>query len=133
MNPLRAIRTSVNNLIASGAGLIALVPIYLVFANALKTATDASSMSAQPPLDPQWGNISAVIDQGNLGTAFLNSVLYSFGSTILAVLLAALAAFVLARHRSRRHEIIYLILYHGHRRSDELRHTHQGDAIDASD
>ena len=113
MNPLRAIRTSVNNLIASGAGLIALVPIYLVFANALKTATDASSMSAQPPLDPQWGNISAVIDQGNLGTAFLNSVLYSFGSTILAVLLAALAAFVLARHRSRRHEIIYLILIMG--------------------
>ena len=113
MNPLRAIRTTVNNLIASGAGLIAVVPIYLVFANALKTATDASSMSAQPPLDPQWGNFGAVIDQGNLVTAFFNSVLYSFGSTILAVLLAALAAYVLARHRSRRHEIIYLILIMG--------------------
>ena len=113
MNPVRAIRTTVNNLIASGAGLIALAPIYLVFANALKTATDASSMSAQPPLDPQWGNFGAVIDQGNLVTAFFNSVLYSFGSTILAVLLAALAAYVLARHRSRRHEIIYLLLIMG--------------------
>jgi raffinose/stachyose/melibiose transport system permease protein len=113
MNPLRAIRTTINNLLASGAGLIAIAPIYLVFANALKTANDASSMSAQPPLDLQWGNFSAVIDQGNLGTAFFNSILYSFVSTLLAVLLAALAAYVLARQRSRRHEIIYLLLIMG--------------------
>ena len=113
MNPLRAIRTTINNLIASGAGLIALVPIYLVFANALKTMNDASSMNAQPPLDPQWGNFGVVIDQGNLWTAFSNSALYAFASTILAVLLAALAAYVLARRRTRRHEIIYLLLIMG--------------------
>ena len=111
--PLRTIRTTINNLLASGAGLIVLAPIYLVFANALKTVTDASSMNAVPPLDPRWGNFGAVIDQGNLVTAFFNSVLYSFGSTILAVLLAALAAYVLARHRSRCHEIIYLLLIMG--------------------
>jgi raffinose/stachyose/melibiose transport system permease protein len=113
MNPIRSIRATVNNLFASGAGLIALAPIYLVFANALKTVTDASSMSAQPPLAPQWGNFGTVIDQGNLVTAFSNSALYSFASTILAVLLAALAAYVLARHRTRRHEIIYLLLIMG--------------------
>jgi raffinose/stachyose/melibiose transport system permease protein len=113
MNPARAVRATVNNLVASGAGLIAVVPIYLVFVNALKTAADAASMNAQPPLHPQWGNFGAVIDQAQLGTAFFNSVLYSFASTILAVLLAALAAFVLARHRNRRHEIIYLLLIMG--------------------
>jgi raffinose/stachyose/melibiose transport system permease protein len=113
INPVRAVRATVNNLFASGAGLIAVVPIYLVFANALKTAADAASMNAEPPRDPQWGNVGAVIDQGNLGTAFFNSVLYSFGSMILAVLLAALAAYVLARHRSRRHEIIYFLLIMG--------------------
>jgi raffinose/stachyose/melibiose transport system permease protein len=113
MNPVRAVRATVNNLFASGAGLIAVVPIYLVLANALKTAADAASMNAEPSRDLQWGNIGAVIDQGNLGTAFFNSVLYSFGSMILAVLLAALAAYVLARHRSRRHEIIYFLLIMG--------------------
>ena len=113
MNPVRTVRATVNNLLASGAGLIAVAPIYLVFANALKTAADAASMTAQPPRDPQWDNFGAVIDQGRLATAFFNSVLYSFGSTILAVLLAALAAYVLARHRSRRHEIIYLLLILG--------------------
>jgi raffinose/stachyose/melibiose transport system permease protein len=113
INPVRAVRATVNNLFASGAGLIAVVPIYLVLANALKTAADAASMNAVPARDLQWGNIGAVIDQGNLGTAFFNSVLYSFGSMILAVLLAALAAYVLARHRSRRHEIIYFLLIMG--------------------
>lgn len=113
MNPLRVIRTTVNNLLASGAGLIALAPIYIVFANALKTMADASAMNVQPPFNPQWSNFGAVIDQGNLGAAFSNSVLYSFGSTILAVLLAALAAFVLARNQTRRHMIIYLILIMG--------------------
>ena len=43
-------------------GLIAIAPIYLVFTNALKTVTDASSMNAQPPLNPQWSNFGAVID-----------------------------------------------------------------------
>jgi len=113
MNPLRIIRTTFNNLLASGAGLIALAPIYIVFANALKTVTDASSMNAEPPLNPQWGNFGVVIDQGNLVTSFVNSVLYAFGATIIAVLLAALAAYVLARHRSRRHDLIYLVLVLG--------------------
>ncbi|MBA2392414.1 MAG: carbohydrate ABC transporter permease [Ktedonobacterales bacterium] len=113
MNPLRSIRATVNNLLASGAGLIALVPIYLVFVNALKTQADASSLSTELPHNLQWGNVGTVIDQGNLVTAFFNSVLYSFGSTILAVFLAALAAYVLARLRTRRHEILYSLLILG--------------------
>ena len=46
MNPVRAIRAIDNNLFASGAGLIAVVPIYLVFANALNTA--ASRVTPAP-------------------------------------------------------------------------------------
>jgi raffinose/stachyose/melibiose transport system permease protein len=113
MNPVRTLRATVNNLIAGGAGLIAFAPIYIIFVNALKTQADASSMGAELPLNPQWANFATVVDQGKLLTAFINSVIYSFGSTILAVMLAALAAFVLARRRTRRHEIIYVILIMG--------------------
>lgn len=113
MSSARVIRATVNNLLASGAGLIALTPIYLVFANALKTQSDANSMSAELPLNPQWGNFGTVIDQGKLLSAFFNSLLYSFGATALAVLLSALAAYVLARRRTRRHETIYLLLIMG--------------------
>jgi raffinose/stachyose/melibiose transport system permease protein len=113
ITPLKTMRATVNNLVASGVGLVAFTPIYLLFANALKTRADANSMGAEPPLDLQWANFGTVVDQGKLVTAFINSVMYSFGSTILAVLLAALAAYVLARRRTKRHEIIYLLLIMG--------------------
>ena len=113
VTPLKTMRATVNNLVAGGVGLVAFTPIYLVFANALKTRADANSMGAGPPLDLQWANFGTVVDEGKLVTAFINSVMYSFGSTILAVLLAALAAYVLARRRTKRHEIIYLLLIMG--------------------
>ncbi len=113
MDAVRTARATVNNLLASGAGLLTLAPIYLVFANALKTQTDSATMGVELPLDPQWANFSTVIDQGKLLTAFFNSVLYSVGGTVLSVLVSALAAYVLARRRSRRHEIIYALLIMG--------------------
>ena len=113
MYSLRMFRATVNNLLASGAGLVALAPIYLVFVNALKTQTDSATMGVELPLNPQWGNFGTVIDQGKLLTAFFNSVLYSVGGTVLSVMVSALAAYVLARHRSRRHEIIYALLIMG--------------------
>jgi raffinose/stachyose/melibiose transport system permease protein len=113
VHPFRALRAAVLNVSASGASLIALAPIYVVFVNALKTQPEASSMGVELPANPQWGNFGTVIDQGKLATAFFNSVLYSFGGTVLAVLLSALAAYVLARNRRRRHQIIYLLLIMG--------------------
>ena len=113
MNPIRPFRATIANLIASGAGLIAIAPVYLVFVNALKTQTEATSMDVTLPANPQWGNFATVIDQGKLLTAFFNSVLYSVGGTVVAVAVSALAAYVLARRRTRRHEIIYMLLIMG--------------------
>ncbi len=110
---IRALGATLTNSLAAGSGLIAVAPVYLVFVNALKTQPEASSMGVDLPLNPQWSNFSTVIDQGKLVSAFFNSLLYSVGGTILAVLFSALAAYVLARHRTRRHEIIYLLLIMG--------------------
>ena len=113
MNPFRSLRAMVLNASASGATLVAIAPIYVLFVNALKTQPEASSMGIELPLNPQWGNFGTVIEEGKLLTAFLNSVLYAFGGTLIAVLLSALAAYVLARHRTKRHQIIYLLLIMG--------------------
>ena len=113
MYAVKTFRATINNLLASGVGLIMLAPIYLVFANALKTQTDSATMSMELPLHPQWANFATVIDQGKLVEAFFNSVLYSVGGTVVAVGLSAFAAYVLARHRRRRHEIIYMLLIMG--------------------
>jgi raffinose/stachyose/melibiose transport system permease protein len=113
VHPIRALRTGILNLTAGGASLIAVVPIYLIFVNALKTQPEASSMGVDLPAIPQWANFGTVVDEGKLVTAFLNSLLYSLGGTGLAVLVSALAAYVLARRRTRRHQVIYLLLIMG--------------------
>jgi raffinose/stachyose/melibiose transport system permease protein len=106
-------RGTFNHLTATGVGLIVFAPIYLVFVNALKTRVESSSMDVGLPAVPQWQNFATVIEEGKLVGAFANSVIYSIGATALCVLLSALAAYVLARHRSRRHRIIYLLLIMG--------------------
>ena len=75
MHPMRSLRATVLNVSASGASLIALAPIYLVFVNALKTQPEASSMGVELPTNPQWGNFGTAIDHGKLVTAFFNSAL----------------------------------------------------------
>src|ERR1035437_11187697 len=114
MHPVRSFRAAITNLLASLVAVIAIAPIYLLFANALKTQSDANSMSPEPPLNLQWSNFTTVLDQGGLVTAFLNSALYAFGSTILGVLVAALAAYVLARRPKRWVLIIFFMLIIGH-------------------
>jgi raffinose/stachyose/melibiose transport system permease protein len=113
MRPVRAVHATVNHLVAGGAGIIALAPIYIVVVNSVKTASAAASMSASLPLHPRWGNFAEVNAQAGLLRAFFNSLLYSLGSTALAVLLAGLAAFALARRRSRPHIFIYFLLIMG--------------------
>jgi raffinose/stachyose/melibiose transport system permease protein len=98
---------------ASGVGILALAPLYIIIVNALKTPYDASSMGVGLPVNPQFGNFGTVIDQGKLVSAFTNSVIYSVGGTVLAVVTSAMAAYVLARHRRRSHQVIYLLLIAG--------------------
>ena len=97
----------------AGHGLLVFVPIYLVFVNSLKTRAESSSMGVGLPAVPQWENFATVIEEGNLVVAFFNSLLYSLAATAICVVLASMAAYVLARRRTRRHRLIYLLLIMG--------------------
>ena len=90
-------------------------------------------MSMELPLNPQWGNFGTVIDQGKLVEAFFNSVLYSFGGTVLSVLVSAFAAYVLARHRTQTARDHLHAPDHGDRDPDQLRDPDEGDAGDRPD
>jgi raffinose/stachyose/melibiose transport system permease protein len=54
-----------------------------------------------------------VIDEGKLGQAFVNSVVYTASATVLCVFLATAAAFVLSRNRTRLNRFWYLFLVIG--------------------
>lgn len=110
---MRALRGLPANLLAAIVSLIMLTPVVLVFINALKTKAQASSMGVDLPTALQWQNFAAVIERGKLVTAFGNSVLYAVASTIIGITLSALAAYVLARNRTRFNRAIYFLIIMG--------------------
>jgi raffinose/stachyose/melibiose transport system permease protein len=107
------VRGSATHLIALVVGLLVFVPIYLVLVNSLKTRAESSSMGVGLPAVPQWGNYATVIEEGDLVVAFFNSLLYSLAATAICVVLASMAAYVLARRRTRSHRLLYLLLIMG--------------------
>ncbi|MDD3920945.1 MAG: carbohydrate ABC transporter permease [Eubacteriales bacterium] len=101
------------NIAAWIISIVLLTPLILILFNAMKDSAAASEMSLQLPQTIQWDNFSTVIEKGKLGTAFLNSLLYSVGSVALTTLLAALAAYSLSRRRSKLHNFLYFYLVLG--------------------
>ncbi len=95
------------------ASLVTLTPIYVMAVNSLKSKAQASSMGIELPSELHPENFLTVIDKGKLIGSFFNSVLYAAGSTILGTLLAAMAAFVLSRHRSPINRFLYFFLIMG--------------------
>lgn len=111
---MKNLRGGFNHFIIFIVAIITFAPIYLVIVNSLKTRAEAASMSAAfPTTAPQWENFLTVIERGRLITAFGNSLLYSLGSTIIGVSIAALAAYVLSRNRTRFNRAVYLFLIMG--------------------
>ena len=95
------------------ASLIMVIPVYLIATNALKTTAQASSMGIDLPSAVQLDNFATVLDKGKLATSFLNSILYATSSTVLGTFFAAMAAFVLSRHRTRLNRFLYFFLIMG--------------------
>jgi raffinose/stachyose/melibiose transport system permease protein len=98
------------HLLAIFAGLIMVIPVYLIVVNSLKTSAEASSMSAALPATLHVENFSTVISAGKLATSFFNSVVYATSSTIIGTLFAAMAAFVLSRNRTRFNRFLYFFI-----------------------
>jgi raffinose/stachyose/melibiose transport system permease protein len=101
------------HLLAIFASLITFIPVYLVAVNSFKSKGQAASMGVGLPTELNWSNFSTVITQGKLVGSFLNSMLYAGGSTIVGTLIAALAAFVLSRKRTRMNRFLYFFLIMG--------------------
>ena len=89
------------NLLAILVSLVMFVPIYLLFVNSLKDEIQSRAMGVEFPTSIHLENYLAVIEQGKLGVAFVNSLLYATGATIIVVVFSTTTAFVLSRNRSR--------------------------------
>jgi raffinose/stachyose/melibiose transport system permease protein len=108
-----SVRGALNNTLAIIVSLIFFIPVYLVFANSLKTRAQASSMGIGLPTSLQWQNFATVIERGKLVMAFGNSMLYAVAATLLGTTLAAMAAYALSRNRSRINRFLYFFIIMG--------------------
>jgi raffinose/stachyose/melibiose transport system permease protein len=93
------------SVIAAAICLVQLVPIYITLMVALKPQTDLSSYWALPE-QPAPGNFAQAIEDGNLVRAGINTFVITAVSTVLVVIIGAMAAYPLARHRSRLNAVI---------------------------
>ena len=109
-NPLQSASSHTAAILAS---LITVIPVYLIITNAFKTSAEASSLGIGLPTTVALDNFVTVIDKGKLVTSFFNSMLYASTSTILATFFSAMAAYVLARNRTRLNRFIYFFVLMG--------------------
>lgn len=109
----KKVHATLGHLAAVFGSLIMFIPVYLVAVNSLKSSAQASSLSPDLPTEINWENFAIVIQKGKLVSGFFNSMLYSSVSTIVGTLLAAMAAFVLSRRRTRMNRFLYFFLIMG--------------------
>lgn len=110
---MKLLRKAFYNGLAIIFSLVMFIPVYLVFANSVKTKAEASSMGVELPAVFQWSNFATVIEKGKLVGAFGNSLLYAFAATAIGVTVSALSAYVLSRNRTRMNRFIYFFLVMG--------------------
>lgn len=96
-------------LAAAGISLLHLVPLWITAMAAIKTRSDLSSNWA-PPSTPVWGNFLQAVRIGDLGRAFANTAIITVCATALTILLGSMAAYPLARNKSRLNEVVKTII-----------------------
>lgn len=109
----RVIAAAVKNLFIAVISLVILVPVFMIFINSFKDKRQSSSMGMELPEAWHFENYLTVIDKGKLVQSFLNSIGYSVFAVVISVLLAALAAFVLSRNRTRFNRFLYYVMIMG--------------------
>lgn len=101
------------NILAWIVTIVMMTPLVLIIINSFKNQAESATMSLALPKEWVFDNFSTVIQKGKLVVGFMNSMIYSSSSTIIAVLLATMAAYVFSRRQSKLNKALYLYLVLG--------------------
>lgn len=103
----------VQNLAAWMLTIVIIIPFVIVLLNSVKTQGESYTMSLSLPKKIMWENYAIVAERGKLPLAFVNSFSYALFSTIIVILFATMAAYVVARSRRKSFHFIYYMLILG--------------------
>jgi len=83
-----------------GIAAFALFPVYWVVITSLKPRREIYSRTPDFwPSDPQWGQYTRVLGEGHVGRALANSLIVAGATTVVCLIVGAMAAYALARFR----------------------------------
>jgi ABC-type glycerol-3-phosphate transport system permease component len=109
------IGTSVRMAVLGVLGLIWLIPVYLLLANAGKTSANYSSKTLWLPGSPEalWENIAHVFTNTAIPRALLNSAVYSIAAPAVAVILGAFIGYAVVALKLKHGFAWFFVIYCG--------------------
>lgn len=105
------IKTWILSIAALAVGIVFVSPLYLVFVNSVKTVREIYLSPLGLPVEISWNNFGRVMEKIDFGQALKNSLFFVvFGVAGLLLVICSMAAYRLARHRTRVNKFVYLLL-----------------------
>lgn len=94
------------------ACVLALLPLWVMLCDSLKTGSEIAVNSWGPPQNPTMNNYTDLIsyNSGVMVRTFCNSLFVSTVYTVLTLLFSSLAAFAFGKYRFRSRNVIFLML-----------------------
>lgn len=99
-------------LILSVSSIIALIPLWIMLCDSLKTGTELATNSWGLPQEPTLANYVDLVsyNSGIMVRTFLNSLFVSIVYTALTIIISCLAAFAFGKYRFKGRNAIFMIL-----------------------
>lgn len=93
--------------------VIAVAPLLVMVLSSLRTTREMARNPLALPLNPNFASYSKAWVEASFGTFFVNSLLVTIGSVLISTVVSLMAAYVLARSKSRVTGIIEAVFLSG--------------------
>lgn len=104
------IKTWILSIAALAVGIVFVSPLYLVFVNSVKTVREIYLSPLGLPVEISWNNFGRVMEKIDFGQALKNSLFFAVFGVAGLLVICSMAAYRLARHRTRVNKFVYLLL-----------------------
>lgn len=93
--------------------VLIIVPFLIMLFGSLKTNVEATAFDLSLPTVWQWQNYSQVIVEGKMVRSFMNGMLITGVAVAINIVFSAMAAFFIARRKTRGSEFLYFFFFIG--------------------
>lgn len=104
------IKTWILSIAALAVGIVFVSPLYLVFVNSVKTVREIYLSPLGLPVEISRNNFGRVMEKIDFGQALKNSLFFVVFGVAGLLVICSMAAYRLARHRTRVNKFVYLLL-----------------------